>query len=329
MDINQLKGQPELRRALSRELTRGFTSHAVLLTGPAGSGKKTWGKALAQALLCPLRREAEPCMSCLSCRQFQSGNHPWFFPLEPEGRWLKVDQLREIRGRFYLEGNTRVCLIDKADQMTAVACSSLLKILEDPPPGLYFILLAEQARRLFSTIVSRCRHFSLHPLSTADILDLLRQRSDFPPEKAALISCLSNGLPGPALELAGDPGFECRLDEAAELAGGLVSGKDSPRELLDRAAGMAEREDLVPFMELVYLFFRDGLIWLLCGKEALLVNPANARFWRQKYSPHCLEQAMDQINTAIRDILTTNVNRRLAVEGMLIQLQRRFDRCPG
>jgi DNA polymerase-3 subunit delta' len=329
MSFKELLGQAELRRALARELCDGTISHAVLLTGPAGSGKKAWGGALAQALLCSGRQGAEPCAECLSCRQFKSGNHPYFMELKPQGRWLKIEQIRAARSRFYLDGDIRVCLIHQAERMTAEACSSLLKTLEDPPPGLYLILLTEHPRRLFSTIVSRCRRFSLQPLSRPEILDILRQRGGHNVEKEALASRLCGGLPGPALELAEDPAFERRLQEAASLAHGLAFRPVSPRELLSRAAALAERKDLVSCLELVYLFYRDGLISLLCGGEALLVNPDHARYWTQGRPSSCLEQAMEVVDTALREILNTNANRRLVMEGMLITLQRRFVQCPG
>ena len=122
-----IKRSAVVKKGLSNLLVRQMVSHAVLLTGPPGSGKRTWGTALAQALLCSERVGAEPCLHCLSCRQFQSGNHPLFINLEPRGRQLKVKQIREVRHSFYLEGGNTVCLIHQAEKMTAVACSSCSK----------------------------------------------------------------------------------------------------------------------------------------------------------------------------------------------------------
>lgn len=326
--FKELKGRNTLRQILAAELERNAVNHAVLLSGPPGSGKKTWGRALAQALLCDRRRGAEPCLSCLSCRQFHSGNNPRFFFLEPEGRWLKIEQIRAVRGRFYLEGETRVCLIAGADRMTDVACSSLLKILEEPPPGLYFILLAAQPRRLYSTIVSRCRHYALPLMENGEVREILLEKR-VEPEKAALIARLSGGLPGQALALAEDDGFESRLREAEQLVNDLLSGTVTLKEIMDRAAALAEREDLVPLLELLYILFRDGLIWTLCASESLLVNPTHGAFWGKRKQPVRLEPAMELVGRTIADLVTTNVNRRLTVETLLILLQRRFARCPG
>ena len=193
----------------------------------AGSGKRTWGTALAQALLCSERVGAEPCLHCLSCRQFQSGNHPLFINLEPRGRQLKVKQIREVRHSFYLEGGNTVCLIHQAEKMTAVACSSLLKILEEPPPGLHFILLSAEPGRLLATIL-RCQRFTLHPLSNEEITDILIEKTALSPAAAVLMARLSGGLPGKALALAVDETFKQRLAGAASLVRALASGTLTP-----------------------------------------------------------------------------------------------------
>ncbi len=326
--FKDLSGRQDLQRVLPTALGKGTLSHAVLLCGPAGSGKRTWGRALAIALLCPDQQGGEPCLSCLSCRQFGTGNHPGFFYLEPRGRRLKIEQLREARSRFFYEGANRVCLINQADRMTAEAASSLLKILEEPPEGLYFILLAEQPRLLFSTILSRCQRFSMQPLSDSDIMDILMQEAPVSPEKATLCARLSNGLPGSALALSADPSFDQRIEEAAVLANRLAAGAVETREMLAYASELAEREDLVLLLNLIYLYYRDCLIQLLCADDKLLTNPGQARLSGGEVPPVNLEEAVELIRTTLREIESTNINRRLALEGMLITLQRRFAQCP-
>ncbi len=319
-----LHEQEQMRLALQADLLAGTVSHAVLITGPSGSGKRTWGKILAHALLCPDRRGAEPCLECSSCRLFASGNHPHFFYLEPKGQTIKIEQIREIRGKFFFEGDPRVCLIHQADRMTAEACSSLLKILEEPPEGLYFILLAEQPHQLYSTIVSRCRRYSLQPLSPAAIASILEQRAGIDRAKASIISRMSKGLPGVALEMAEDPGFESRIREASRLGARLSAGDLRPREILEQALVLSEREDLMPFLEMLFLYYRDGLVQKLCHNEALLVNPSQDVSALEKLEPHALVAALELLHATLKEFKSTNVNRRLAMEGLLIQLQRRF-----
>lgn len=88
MSFKELYGQEGLRHTLTGKLIAGRVSHAVLLCGPPGSGKKSWGLALARALLCSRREGAAPCGECASCRQFQTGGPPALFHLRPQGRRL-------------------------------------------------------------------------------------------------------------------------------------------------------------------------------------------------------------------------------------------------
>ncbi|HOB86141.1 MAG TPA: DNA polymerase III subunit delta' [Bacillota bacterium] len=321
MQARLIGGNTALGQTLARSLSAGVVSHAVLFTGPPGCGKQAWGRALAQALLCTSGGGDRPCGRCPSCARFLSGNHPDFLLLEPEGRWIKIDQLRRLRSRFYLQGGNRVCLIREAERMTAEAAASLLKILEEPPPGLYFILLSSSARQLFSTIVSRCQHFPLRALSCQEIEDILKQETDLPASRVELVARLSWGLPGRALALAADSALEERRQEAADLGKALLAGEEPAHKLLERASALAEREDLVLFMELLALFFRDLLVWELTGARELLLDPEVIAGCRCR-TAHRLEKAVLEIDRLIGIMETTNVNRRLAVEGALMELKR-------
>jgi len=324
MRFKDLLEQDQLRRALFEDLTSDAASHAYLITGPAGSGKKTWGKVLACALLCRNRLGAEPCLSCVSCRSFDAGNHPAYYYLEPESKNIKIEQIREIRRRFYYQGENRVCLIWRAELMTAEAASSLLKILEDPPHGLYFILLAEHIQQLFSTIVSRCKRFLLQPLTAGSIGAILEQYGTIRPEKKELAVRMSKGLPGAALTIAHDLSYEEKLQGAFNLAACLICGRLTPRETVGQAVLLSESEDLLFVLELLYLYYREVLFRQLGYKEALLINSDWHTVYSEGVSPGALISALEIILSTRKELALTNVNRRLSVEGMLIELQRRF-----
>jgi DNA polymerase III subunit delta' len=326
MNYDQLMGQDELRRQLAAALEGNKLSHAVLLTGPSGSGKTSWGRYLAQAILCPDRQGLKPCMLCLSCRRFANGNHQEFYYLEPEKHKLKIEQFRAVRERFYLGGENKVCLIDQAEAMTAETTSSLLKILEEPPSGLTFILLAEHSGALFDTILSRCQRYTLHLLNCRDISELLTKNGRADKEKADLLARLSGGLPGYAFKMADDDSFDELLIEAKSLAYNLALGRDSAHQLLIWAASLAEREDLVRLLELITLLYRDGMMQMLCRRGDDHQGNEESLNWIESICPVRLEEAVILINKAIYEMAATNVNRRLLIEKMLITLQRRLSR---
>lgn len=329
MSFKALAGQEELRRSLTKMLIQDRLSHAILLAGPSGSGKKSWGRALAQAVLCINRRGSEACLECLSCRQFSSGNHPEYFFIEPESRKIKIEQVRSLRMSFHLLGDRKVCLINRAETMTPEASSSLLKVLEDPPEGLYFILLAEQPQLLFDTILSRCQRYTLQPLQQEEIQGLLVKTKGLSVDKAILLSRISGGTPGRAIEFAEDENFDQRFEEAELLASSLASGGYSSYHLISKAASLAERDDLLLFLDLLCFFFRDSLVGRLCRRERLLLNCALPAPGKGSHHLAGMEEIIRLIDSTVYELTATNVNRRLLLEKMLIMMQRRLTQCPG
>lgn len=161
--------------------------HALLLAGPPGIGKAAFAEALAARLLCeqPASATAPACGNCEACHWFAGGNHPDYRKIAPaaddaadeEGdapapksatgkrakapsTQIKVDQIRELEDFVFMGSHRhgrRVVVIEPAEAMNAAAANSILKILEEPPTGVYFILVSSNSRRLLPTLRSRCR----------------------------------------------------------------------------------------------------------------------------------------------------------------------------
>lgn len=326
MEIEKkIVGQPELRLLLDAALNNGKLSHALMLIGPAGSGKRSWGRQLARAILCPQRSGAEPCRQCRSCRSFASGSHPGYFQLKPAKRRLKTEQIREVKEHFYLAGGAKVCLIEQAETLTAEACAALLKILEEPPAGLTFILLVEQPRQLPDTILSRCQCYYLRPLAAEELTGLLVGEKEITYEKASLLARISAGLPGYAYMLAEDDALDEKIEEASNIAYKLAVGQDSVSQLFNWAEQLAQRDDLALLLELMAMIYRDGLMQNLCrsGDRPGQFDPP--RGWLESIMPGRLEEAVLELNRALGELNATNVNRRLLLEKTFIVLQRRLN----
>ena len=131
--------------ALLGQLTgQGRLPHAILIEGPAGTGKKTFAQRIAQSALCTGKEK--PCGICEACRKVENQSHPDIcFYTVPEGKKdFPVEQVREIRGQAYVapnEGACKIYVIDKAHTMNQAAQNALLKLIEEPPPFVCFILL--------------------------------------------------------------------------------------------------------------------------------------------------------------------------------------------
>jgi DNA polymerase III subunit delta' len=158
----------------------GGLPHALLLIGPEGIGKGAFGWALTARLLCEAPGAEGACGACPSCRWLAAGNHPDFRHIIPEAdaavdesgletdkkksRQIVIDQIRALEDFVFIgshRNGPRVVLIEPAEAMNVPAANSLLKILEEPPASVYFILISSQWRRLLPTVRSRCRVVNL------------------------------------------------------------------------------------------------------------------------------------------------------------------------
>ena len=149
--------QKETFRKLVDLIERGTLPQAILIQGPAGCGKGKLAERFAMALLC--EGNGPPCHSCRSCDLFARGNNPSYFSVIPEKGEIKVSEIRNLRPELAKKsffGKRRVILIRGGDRMNKSAANSLLKILEEPPAGVHFIITSRQAGRLPPTIRSRC-----------------------------------------------------------------------------------------------------------------------------------------------------------------------------
>ena len=164
------EGNQSAKRILSSFVDRGRIPHAVLIEGPAGSGRRTLAKILAQAAVCISSGE-KPCGVCGHCRKMSSGNHPDVLMIGGEGtpRSFHVETVREIRRSAHIlpnEAEYRVLILTGAEGMTPEAQNALLKILEEPPPHLLFILTCESRFQLLPTIQSRVVGVALGAVDT-------------------------------------------------------------------------------------------------------------------------------------------------------------------
>ena len=160
---DEVLGHQQNKEFLQKLLLPGSRPHALLFYGMGGIGKKMLALHFARTFLCT-GQGALPCGLCESCRLFDIANdsfaHPDFYLLTAEeaGKDIKIEQVKEMAKQAAFApvlSAHKVCIIDDAGQMTAEAANSLLKLLEEPPPGWLFILITQQAERLLPTVLSR------------------------------------------------------------------------------------------------------------------------------------------------------------------------------
>lgn len=170
--------QPQIVTRLKRVLANNELAHAYLLVGPAGSGTVEIAQWLALRLFCLHPVAGEPDMTCPECQRILSGNHPDIVKAAPQGRQIKVDEIRHLKDEFTksaMEGRQKFFIIQDADKMTTGAANSLLKFIEEPGPGVYILLLTTNKSAILPTIRSRTQVIEMRPLKRTALLATLDQ----------------------------------------------------------------------------------------------------------------------------------------------------------
>ncbi|HEX5013367.1 MAG TPA: hypothetical protein VFV72_04335 [Candidatus Limnocylindrales bacterium] len=250
------RGHPAATAAV-QAMVGGRPPHAIVMAGAPGSGKTTLALDLAAGLLCEAPDPADrPCRECRGCRLVAHGTHADVHRLAPSGPGLQVrigdrgnpepGTVRRLIADLALlpvEGGRRVAIVERADRLNEDAQSALLKLLEEPPPGVTIVLCADRDDLLLPTVMSRCVRVRLGPVAVREIEAMLEDAGVADAPRASRLARLATGRPGAALALAVSPDAVTARDEIARTLLDLASARASRRltvgrELLGRAADL-------------------------------------------------------------------------------------------
>ena len=212
-------GQSHITQTLRTQVETGRLSHAYLFTGTRGTGKTTCAKILAKAVNCQNPNHGDPCNVCPACRGIDDGSVLDVVELDAASN-NGVDQVRALRDEaIYAPAavKKRVYIVDEVHMLSTAAFNALLKILEEPPEHLMFILATTELHKVPATILSRCQRFSFQRITAQDIQGRLSQVAraegiDLTDDGAALLARLADGALRDGLSL---------LDQCA-ASGGTV-----------------------------------------------------------------------------------------------------------
>ena len=177
-DFSSVVGQNEIKKILSTAINQGNITHAYLFSGPRGTGKTTMAKILAKMVNCEHLVDGEPCNKCNSCINLFNSNDVIEIDAASNNG---VDEIRDLREKATLVPSVckyKVYIIDEVHMLTTQAFNALLKILEEPPKHVIFILATTEYHKIPLTITSRCQKFQFNKLEIEDIVKRLREISD-------------------------------------------------------------------------------------------------------------------------------------------------------
>lgn len=220
MRFGEVVGHDRVGRMLRQAVHRDHVAHAWLFHGPEGVGKRTMARAFLSYLSCPNRTEEDSCGACPACRLLDQELYPDVTTLSPEKGSILIDQVREAFPRLLFPpvmGPIKGILVDDAHALTLQAANAALKTLEEPPPGVVFVLITSAPDLLPRTVVSRCFPVPFGRLSTREVEGMLRARGVADPD-AQVAASMARGRPGLALRLATGG----RLSEGMDLLEALL-----------------------------------------------------------------------------------------------------------
>lgn len=235
--------QPHITTTLKSQITNGKTAHAYLFTGSRGTGKTTCARIFAKAINCENSTDGNPCLSCSVCVDAENEALSDIIEIDAASN-NGVDDIRDLRdGAVYSPERCRykVYIIDEVHMLSVNAFNALLKIIEEPPPYVKFVLATTEVHKVLPTILSRCQRFDFRRIMPGDIAKRLlyiagEEKINLSEDAAFLIARLADGGMRDALSL---------LDQC------IAYSTDVTLETVSAASGIAGRDYLFDIIESV------------------------------------------------------------------------------
>lgn len=345
--FDDVVGQLAVTQTLKNQLINNRLSHAYLFTGTRGTGKTTCAKILAKAVNCENPTDGNPCGCCAACKSIDAGACMDVLEIDAASN-NGVDSVRALRDDAVYtpaEVKKRVYIIDEVHMLSVSAFNALLKIIEEPPEHLLFILATTELHKVPATILSRCQRFSFRRLLPEDIVDRLnyiayKEQIPLEPDAAAYLARLADGGMRDAVSM---------LDQCASAASGSIDTEQVCRVLglagMQTAAALMQAisaKDLPKVLTLFHTQYTQGkdpaaLLDELCSvaRDLLVLQTASGN--AEMISGICTEKELRsllpefsagellRITQILRDTavgFNTSANRRIDAELCLIRLCR-------
>jgi DNA polymerase-3 subunit delta' len=315
--LGLLPWQRPVWQRVAHVATSGRLAHALLISGPRGTGKRQFARVLTAALFCRSRdAEGLPCGRCADCRQLAAGVHPGLATASPEeGKSvIAVEAVRGLCERLSMtshDGRAKVAVLDPADALNLSGVNALLKTVEEPPARSHVLLISERPMELRATLRSRCQQLRLPIPPRAQARQWLAQRrlpadgasaAGLPVAEGAVDAALdaANGAPLLAWELLRDGGVELQRGWS-RLLGECAGGRGDP---IEAAAAIGE-EQAGPFLRWLFVFVLQCLRVPGARAEAAAPLRELSRF---------AEELVEQMRR-----LQANARPQLVLEALLIR----------
>ncbi len=324
LDFDSILANDTIKKSLMTCVHEKRLSHAYIIAGDAGSGKKTLAFALAKLLLCQNPVDDKPCCDCHTCTKVEALSHPDLFVVgDADGSSIGVDEIRDrvshtIRIAPYYGGH-KIYIIENAEKLTVQSQNALLKTIEEPPEYAIIMLLTTNEKVFLDTIRSRCVTLKMQKLPFETISNAVGQRG-VSPQEADIIAAFSSGSLGRALAILDDEKFRERYVIATDILKAIPSSDVADIPAYARQIASVYEKEAGDFLDLCSMWYRDILVRKRCGAELIFRGEsASIDSLATSYKLEDISKILASIQEA-RSRLASNVNAQMVVEAVLLDM---------
>ena len=280
--INSFLGNSEIKETLKSIISSGRFPHAFIIEGAEGSGRHTLAKIIAASAVCEADTSDKPCGKCRTCELVEKNGHCDVLTYAPDGATFKVDTVREIRDNAYvmpIESKRKINILSDCDKMNEPAQNAFLKVLEEPPEFMIFILICQNASSLLPTVRSRCVTLSVSNPDITEAKNYITLKTGKPESDIDEALESSHGNVGKALEI---------------LSGEAAKSVGAAKEFLKAV----KNRDRISALKTVQKFEKDRLGFTAFLSELRLIAQAEALKCAKKQSELTLSTLTRLLKTA-------------------------------
>lgn len=346
LTFDDVISQQHITDTLKNQIRNDKTAHAYLFTGSRGTGKTTCARILAKAVNCPNMKDGNPCLECDICREADEASLTDIIEIDAASN-NGVEDIRDLRdGAVYSPERCKfkIYIIDEVHMLSVSAFNALLKIMEEPPPYVKFILATTEIHKVPATVASRCQRYDFRRIRQQDIAERLsyiasQEQLDLTSDAAALIAKIADGGMRDAVSLL-DQCSVCaeRIDTAVVSAAAGIAGReylfdmldsivdcDAPRALSVTAQLYDMSKDLTRLCEELILQLRNVMLIKASPKNAeeiIAVTPDDMERLKAIAGKTELQTIMGWLNMlqTCRERMARVMNRRVEFEMTLIKI---------
>lgn len=322
---NHFFGNENLNNMLTNVINSNRLSHAYLFYGTNNLFKTHVALNFAMKILCKTPNNQSPCGSCPACKKVLSGSHPdlYLYNLDGEARVGKdsihIETTKFIRNDAFIKPNEseyKIYVIPNIQDMSIGAVNAFLKILEEPPTHTIFLLTAISKTAILDTILSRCIHFEVFPITIKEEIEALNiLRPNLTAEEINKAATLSNGFLGKAINLLENEHSNVICDIARNATIALLNNNEY-KLLLEITKANTSRVDMLSFLSEFSIYLKMGLKHKICESECLddLIIALSKKFSIEVF--YNFLQTLEEVRTSINynvnmEIFCLNLSSKL------------------